>query len=93
MTSALTHLGGFYFVPRGTAPSLEVWEDLALLSVQTWVHLTPPLLLHYGGCEDKKTSPHRFRTVSRFKASYFCRFIKPLSCIFLVLITSIRVGG
>ena len=49
MTPTLTHLGGFDFVPRGTAPSLEVGEDLALLSVQAWVHLTPPLLLHYGG--------------------------------------------
>ena len=49
VTSTLTYLGGFYFVPRGTAPSLEVREDLALLPVQAWVHLTPPLLLHYGG--------------------------------------------
>lgn len=40
--------GCFHFVSRGTAPPFPIWEDFTLLSLQAWLHMTPPFLFHYG---------------------------------------------
>lgn len=43
-----THLGGFDFVTGAAGPTSKVWKNFTLLAIQTWVHLAPPLLQHYG---------------------------------------------
>lgn len=45
------HLCGLHFVACAAAPSCEVWENLALLTFHTWLHLTPPLLGYDGGVD------------------------------------------
>lgn len=45
------HLCGLDFVARAAAPSCEVREDLALLTLHTRLHLTPPLLGYNGGVD------------------------------------------
>lgn len=44
-----TNLCGLDFVACAAAPSCEVWEDLALLTLHTRLHLAPPLLGYDGG--------------------------------------------
>lgn len=43
------YLSGFDLVSRGAAPAFQIGENFAFLSVKARMHLTPPLLLHYGG--------------------------------------------
>lgn len=49
-----TYPSCFYFVSRGTAPSFAIWKDFTFLSLQTWLHMTPPFLFHYGCYEEKE---------------------------------------
>lgn len=46
----------FYFVSRGTAPSFAIWKDFTFLSLQAWLHMTPPLLFHYGCIHTRRSS-------------------------------------
>lgn len=47
----------FHFISRGAAPPFPIWENLTLFSLQTRLHVTPPLLLHYGSVYTRRSSP------------------------------------
>lgn len=53
------HLGGLHFVPRDARPASQVRKHSALLPFHAWLHLTPPLVTHDGGCRkyDKTERP------------------------------------
>lgn len=56
-----SHLGCLHLVARAAAPACEVGQDFTLLTIDTWLHLTPPLLSYYrcvhtGGCSSRRSS-------------------------------------
>lgn len=49
-----TYPSCFHFIPRGAAPSFPIRKNFTLLSLKTWLHMTPPFLLHYGSYRRQK---------------------------------------
>lgn len=55
------HLGCLHLVACAAAPACEVRQNFTFLTIQTRLHLTPPLLsyyrcIHTGGCSSRRSS-------------------------------------